>query len=123
MSLTGNKLSKTAPPLTYTSTVMGEVMVLDGALNLSSMPLRLAETGAYASQASLPDCLTIDFQNVKEVDSSGVALLLHWRRQASEMGKSLRYVHLPTNLAALAELYDVADLIHCPSQTVAAKPS
>ncbi len=90
--------------------------MLDGALNLPAMPLRLAETEAYATQASLPDCLTINFKNVSEIDSSGVALLLHWRREASKMGKSLRYVNLPANLAALAELYGVADLIHCPSQ-------
>ncbi len=91
-------------------------MVLDGALNLSAMPLRLAETDAYASQNPLPDCLTIDFSKVLEIDSSGVALLLHWRRKATALGKSLRYIHLPPNLQALAELYEVADLIHCPSQ-------
>lgn len=91
-------------------------MVLDGAMNLNAMPLRLAESAAYASQDSLPDCLTIDFKNVQEIDSSGVALLLHWRRDATAMGKSLRYIHLPPNLAALAQLYGVDDLIHCPSQ-------
>ena len=90
--------------------------MLDGALDLSAMSLRLAETDAYASQTPLPDCLTIDFKNVNEIDSSGVALLLHWRREAAKLGKSLRYIHLPENLAALAELYGVSDLIHCPSQ-------
>ncbi len=109
--------STLAPARTFSSTVTGEVMVLDGALNLAAMPLRLAETAAYASQTPLPDCLTIDFSKVSELDSSGVALLLHWRRQATELGKSLRYIHLPANLAALAELYGVADLIHCPSQS------
>ncbi len=85
-------------------------------MNLNAMPLRLAESAAYASQDSLPDCLTIDFKNVHEIDSSGVALLLHWRREATAMGKSLRYIHLPPNLSALAQLYGVDDLIHCPSQ-------
>lgn len=103
-------------PATFTSTVVGEVLMLDGALNLSAMPQRLAETEAYAAQASLPDCLTIDFQKVTEIDSSGVALLLYWRRQADRLGKSLRYVHLPPNLAALAELYGVSEMIHCPGQ-------
>lgn len=107
------------PASAYLSTVTGEVMVLEGALNLAAMPLRLEETRAYASQAALPECLTIDFRNVSEIDSSGVALLMHWRRQASALGKSLRYVHLPANLTALAELYGVADLIHCPSQLAA----
>jgi len=108
--------SKVNPAPNFASTVTGEVLVLDGALNLAAMPLRLAETDAYSTQSALPDCLTIDFKNVNEIDSSGVALLLHWRREATNMGKSLRYVHLPANLAALAELYGVADLIHCPTQ-------
>ncbi|MEI6738297.1 MAG: STAS domain-containing protein [Pseudomonadota bacterium] len=108
--------STTASAPAFTSTVTGEVLVLEGALNLNAMPLRLAETQAYSSQSPLPDCLTIDFRNVHEIDSSGVALLLHWRREATELGKALRYIHLPPNLASLAELYGVADLIHCPSQ-------
>jgi ABC-type transporter Mla MlaB component len=45
-----------------------------------------------------------------------VALLLHWRRAADRLQKSLRYVHLPQNLVALAQLYGVDDMIHCPLQ-------
>jgi phospholipid transport system transporter-binding protein len=111
---------QTAEAKVFASTVVGEVMLLDGALNLTSMVDRLAETAAYQSQSNLPDCLTIDFRNVEEIDSSGVALLLHWRRESLRLGKSLRYVHLPPNLLALAELYGVDDLIQCPSQAKAA---
>ena len=111
--------NNTVPPASFSSTVLGEVLVLDGALNLASMPTRLAETLAYASQENLPDCLTIDFQKVGEIDSSGVALLLHWRREAGKLGKSLRYVHLPANLVELAALYGVDDLIECPLQRCA----
>ena len=108
--------TKSIEPASFSSTVLGEVLVLDGALNLASMPTRLAETLAYATQENLPDCLTIDFQKVGEIDSSGVALLLHWRREADKLGKSLRYVHLPENLIELAALYGVDDLIECPLQ-------
>ena len=107
-------MSSAAPA--FSSTVQGNVLKIEGALNLASMPRLLAETAAYAAQAQLPDFLAIDFGNVKEIDSSGVALLLHWRRQAQRLGKALRYVNLPANLAALAQLYGVDDLIHCPSQ-------
>jgi ABC-type transporter Mla MlaB component len=98
------------------STIVGERLMLAGALNLASMPRLLEETKAYISQPTLPECLVIDFAEVTEVDSSGVALLLHWRRQALKLGRALRYVHLPHNLASLAELYGVDDLIHCPTQ-------
>lgn len=105
----------------HASTVVGEVLQIEGALNFVSMPRILEETALYAAQATLPSCLAIDFANVTEIDSSAVALLLHWRREATRLGKELRYVHLPQNLAALAQLYGVDQMIHCPSQQ--AKPA
>jgi phospholipid transport system transporter-binding protein len=103
----------------YSSTVVGEVLQLQGPLNLASMTRLLEETAAYARQATLPDCLAIDFANVTEFDSSAVALMLRWRREAEKLGKALRYVHLPSNLQSLAELYGVDTLIHCPGGTPA----
>ena len=102
--------------MALTSTVVGEVLQLEGPLNLIAMPARLAETAAYAGQETLPDCLTIDFKGVTDIDSSGVALLLHWRRTAQRLDKALRYINLPSNLVSLATLYGVNDLIHCPQQ-------
>ena len=98
------------------STVVGEVLKIEGALNFASMAKVLAESAAYSLQQDLPDCLAIDFANVTDIDSSAVALLLHWRREATRLDKSLRYIHLPPNLLSLAELYGVDQLIHCPSQ-------
>jgi anti-anti-sigma factor len=98
------------------STIVGERLMLAGELNLASMPRLLDETKAYISQPSLPECLVIDFSEVTDIDSSSVALLLYWRRQAQKLGRALRYVHLPHNLASLAELYGVDELIHCPTQ-------
>lgn len=98
------------------STVVGEVLKIEGALNFASMPRLLAETSAYSLQKDLPNCLAIDFANVTDIDSSAVSLLLHWRREAMRMNKALRYIHLPPNLRSLAQLYGVDDLIHCPSQ-------
>lgn len=102
----------------HTSTVVGETLMLAGALNLANMSRLLAETAAYIAQPTLPEALVIDFAEVEDVDSSGVALLLHWRREALRLGKALRYVHLPPNLASLAELYGVDEMIHCPTQRI-----
>ena len=101
---------------TQSSTVVGEVLKIEGALNFASMPRLLAESSAYSLQTDLPNCLAIDFANVTDIDSSAVSLLLHWRREAARLGKALRYIHLPPNLLSLAALYGVSDLIHCPSQ-------
>ena len=100
----------------HSSTVVGETLMLAGALNLANMSRLLAETAAYIAQPTLPEALVIDFAEVTDVDSSGVALLLHWRREAQRLNKPLRYVHLPPNLASLAELYSVNEMIHCPTQ-------
>ena len=111
----------------HSSTVVGETLMLAGALNLANMSRLLAETAAYIAQPTLPEALVIDFAEVTDVDSSGVALLLHWRREAQRLNKPLRYVHLPPNLASLAELYSVNEMIHCPTQketsAVAAAPA
>jgi phospholipid transport system transporter-binding protein len=88
-----------------------EVLVLEGALSFETLPTVLEQSAAYAARDDLPDCLTIDFANVTGIDSSAVALLLEWRRQALGRGKKLVFVNLPANLVALAGLYGVAELI------------
>ena len=89
----------------------GAVLPLEGELSFESLPEVLARSQAYSARADLPDSLTIDFAKVGQVDSSAVALLLEWRREAARLGKSLAFVNLPANLLALAELYGVAELI------------
>jgi phospholipid transport system transporter-binding protein len=71
----------------------------------------LAQSAEYAARADLPDRLTIDFAGITAVDSSAVALLLEWRREALRLKKVLEFVNLPANLLALATLYGVAELI------------
>lgn len=88
-----------------------EVLALTGALSFETLPEVLAASEAYTARADLPERLTIDFSAIDGVDSSAVALLLEWRRQAGARGKTLVFVNLPANLMALAELYGVADLI------------
>ena len=88
-----------------------EVLTLDGALSFETLPRVLAESQAYSACPELPDRLTIDFSAITAVDSSAVALLLEWRREAARRGKGLYFVNLPANLLALAELYGVTGLI------------
>ena len=88
-----------------------EVLSLDGALSFETLPTVLAQSAEYAARTDLPNRLTIDFASIGAVDSSAVALLLEWRRQAAARGKTLEFVNLPPNLLALAELYGVAELI------------
>ena len=88
-----------------------EVLALDGALSFETIPDVMRASEEYAARSDLPDRLTIDFAGIDAVDSSAVALLLEWRRQAGRRGKTLQFVNLPENLIALARLYGVEDLI------------
>lgn len=90
---------------------VGEVLALTGALSFETLPAVLAESAEYAARPDLPARLTIDFGGITGVDSSAVALLLEWRRQAASRGKTLEFVNLPANLVALASLYGVTELI------------
>jgi phospholipid transport system transporter-binding protein len=102
------------------ATASGEVLKLTGALSFETLPAVLAESAQFAARTDLPDRLVIDFSGITDIDSSAVALLLEWRRQALARRKSLEFVNLPANLMALAELYGVADLILPHRQPAAA---
>lgn len=93
------------------SSSAGEVLALQGALSFETLPGVLVESAKYSDRPDLPERLTIDFAGITGVDSSAVALLLEWRRQAQRLGKTLVFVNLPPNLLALAKLYGVAELI------------
>jgi phospholipid transport system transporter-binding protein len=88
-----------------------EVLKLTGALSFESLPAVLAESAQFTARTDLPERLVIDFAGITDIDSSAVALLLEWRREALARAKTLEFIHLPPNLLALAELYGVADLI------------
>ena len=57
------------------------------------------------------EVLTIDLGEVTEVDSAGLALLLEWIRSARQKDLSLRLMHLPDKLLALARISEVENLL------------
>jgi len=66
-----------------------------------------------AGQTYLADIadMTVDLAEVKSVDSSALAVLLEWLRQARERGGSLDIRHAPEGMKALAALYNLDALI------------
>lgn len=52
-----------------------------------------------------------DLGAVTEVDSSGLAVVFGWLREAQRQGKTIRIVNLPQNLSSLAQVYGVSDLL------------
>jgi phospholipid transport system transporter-binding protein len=55
--------------------------------------------------------MVIDFSQLEKVDSSAVSLMLVWLREARRSNIGLRFEKVPDNLASLARLYGVADLL------------
>ena len=55
---------------------------------------------------------TIDFAQVKDIDTAAISLILEWQRRALKENQQIKLVNLPVNLVSLAQLYGVADLIH-----------
>ncbi|MDR1647967.1 MAG: STAS domain-containing protein [Zoogloeaceae bacterium] len=77
-----------------------------------SAPMRMssARTLLEAGLAQLEGARTVDLADVAAADSSGLAVLIAWQRQARMRGACLAFVNVPDSLKALAALYglDVA---------------
>ena len=85
----------------------GERMVVSGALTLASVASVLRDGSAVIGQG----VRTVDLGEVGELDSSALALLLAWMREAKKQKRELQFANLPQGLATIAALYGVADLL------------
>ena len=56
----------------------------------------------------------VDLAGVSRADSAGLALLLEWSVSAAAAGRSLRYRNVPSAIASLAGISDVAELLSAP---------
>lgn len=81
--------------------------MLAGALTINSVAGVLASSVAMP----LPETGRVDLGGVDRVDSSGVALLLEWKRRAGAEGATLVFDHVLPSMTSLAELYGVAGLL------------
>jgi len=55
--------------------------------------------------------LDLDLAGVPEGDSAGLALLIEWLRLAKQHQQELHFANLPTQIAALAKISEVEDLL------------
>lgn len=85
----------------------GERMVVSGALTLASVAARLQEGYALLGEG----VRAVDLGEVGELDSSALALLLAWLREAKRRRTVLVFENLPRGLTTIARLYGVAELL------------
>lgn len=85
----------------------GERLVVSGSLTLASVAAALREGNAAIGEG----VRTVDLAEVGELDSSALALLLAWLREAKRQNRSLAFANLPQGLTTIARLYGVAELL------------
>jgi phospholipid transport system transporter-binding protein len=85
----------------------GERMIVSGALTLASVAADLAQGKAAVGEGAR----SVDLAGAGELDSSALALLLAWLREARRLDRELSFSNLPQGLTAIARLYGVANLL------------
>ncbi|MFY9314160.1 MAG: STAS domain-containing protein [Burkholderiales bacterium] len=85
----------------------GARMLVSGALTLASVAADLAQGKAAIAEG----VCSVDLGGVGELDSSALALLLAWLREAKRLGRELVFANLPQGLTTIARLYGVAELL------------
>jgi len=85
----------------------GERMIVSGALTLANVAATLREGNSAIGQG----VRTVDLGEVGELDSSALALLLAWMREAKRHDRNLVFANLPPGLTTIARLYGVAELL------------
>ena len=85
----------------------GERLMVSGSLTLANVATVLAEGKAAIGEG----VRSVDLADVGELDSSALALLLAWLREAKLRNVSLVFANLPQGLTTIARLYGVAELL------------
>jgi phospholipid transport system transporter-binding protein len=94
----------------------GERLIISG-------PATLGQAAAILEQGSAQlreGVRVIDLGEVTDLDSSLLAMMLAWLREAKLQGSALSFARLPESLATIAGLYGVAELLPA---AVAAAPA
>jgi phospholipid transport system transporter-binding protein len=80
---------------------------VNGAMSMPHVKSLLAEGSALETAKDVE----IDLSAVTDVDTATISLLFEWLRQAHSRKCKVTYTNLPENLASLATLYGVLELI------------
>ena len=85
----------------------GARLILSGPVTLSNVAALLDEGRRHLAEG----VQTSDLGEVTEMDSSLLAAMLAWLRDARRRGRELAFANLPQSLSTIARLYGVEDLI------------
>ena len=83
---------------------------LIGTVNKDTVP-ELVNNGWAALASQSVNTLVVDLSEVKQADSSALAMLLSWGRRSRQGGKELTFEQIPEELMALARVCGMDELL------------
>lgn len=86
---------------------VGDRIEVGGTMTLADASMLLARGGSALTGAET----VFDLSAVETIDSSSIAVIFGWLRQAQAQGKTIRIAHPPRDLLSLAALYGVTELL------------
>ena len=92
----------------YSIKIDNNVVRLAGELSYATVNNVLQETDTLFESFSLLD---IDLADVTRSDSAGLALLVHWMRQADTGNKKLVFHNIPAQMVAIAAASGLDELL------------
>jgi len=84
--------------------------LLKGQLNFTSVP-KLWEQNKMSLFTDEINTLDIDLSQLERSDSSGLAMLIEWYREAELEGKNLTFLNLPTQMYDIARISGLHEIL------------
>lgn len=85
----------------------GECIQVSGRITMADAAVALDEGRQFITG----DAAVFDLAAVSEADSSALAVLFGWIREAQGRGVALSFANTPASLVSLADVYGVSDLL------------
>lgn len=89
----------------------GNRLQLGGDVTMATVSSILSAGLIPAEAGATDQNLQIDLSDLGKVDSSAVSLMLAWMREAQRSKLNVQFINVPENLASLARLYGVAEVL------------
>jgi len=86
----------------------GDRLVIEGPIMMQNVTAIYVAGQPHIEQGQ---AAMLDLAKVTDIDSSAVALVLCWLRQAAKAGKMLKVTNVPSSFKTLADLYGVSSFV------------
>jgi phospholipid transport system transporter-binding protein len=95
--------------MTTSIRLVDDTLQVSGELNAATVPGLLGEAEVLFKQSG--EQINIDLAEVTRADSSGLALLIEWMRNARIQNRQLRFLRLPEQMREMARVSGIEALL------------